>query len=370
MKYPAGFSALSLVAAGLFLATEGPRVQAGEAPPAEASSGRLIPARDARFRYEGRIDFSDPSAPVVIWQGSRISLDFDGAQVALRFAGGTGQNFFNAEMDGVNTIVEMRDAAPHRIELPLAGPGRHHLVLFKRNEASAGYVRFLGVEIAPGAQAWAPPAPACRLRMEFFGDSIMAGACNEDGDTDQWEDRRTHNNALSYTTLTAAAFAADYRSLAVSGMGIATGWTEVRAGQVWDRIYPVPGGPRADLKSWQPDVALLNLGENDDSFTRKHEQPFPNGYTAGYVALVKAFRAAYPQTQIVLLRGGMYGGAQSAPLREAWEAAVREIESGDKAVSHFVFTHWSSNHPRVSDDRALADELVAWLKAQPFMRRY
>ena len=88
------------------------------------------------------------------------------------------------------------------------------------------------------------------------------------------------------------------------------------------------------------------------------------------MVLVKAIRAAYPQTQLVLLRGGMYGGAKSTPLREAWEASVKEAEAGDAAVSHFVFTHWSSNHPRVSDDRALADELVAWLKNQPFMRRF
>jgi hypothetical protein len=196
----------------------------------------------------------------------------------------------------------------------------------------------------------------------------MVGACNEDGANDQWEDRSTHNNALSYTALTAAAFAADYRCMAVSGMGIASGWTDVKAAQVWDRLYPVVGAPRADLKAWQPDVAFLNLGENDDSFTRRHDQPFPAGYTPGYVALVRAFRAAYPQTEIVLLRGGMFGGAQSVPLREAWEAAVKELETGDSGVSHFVFTHWSTNHPRVSDDHALADELVAWLKAQPFMR--
>jgi lysophospholipase L1-like esterase len=206
--------------------------------------------------------------------------------------------------------------------------------------------------------------------MEFFGDSIMVGACNEDGATDQWEDRRTHNNALSYTALTAGAFLADYRCIAISGMGVAAGWTEVRAGQAWDRLYPTADSPRADLQAWQPDVACLNFGENDDSFPRAHHQAFPAGFTAGYVELVKAIRSAYPHTEIVLLRGGMFGGAQSAPLRRSWDAAVRELEAEDPAVSHFVFTHWSSNHPRVADDQALAAELIAWLKAQRFMRPY
>jgi hypothetical protein len=215
-----------------------------------------------------------------------------------------------------------------------------------------------------------PPAPDYRLRMEFLGDSISAGACNEDGAADQWADRRTHNNALSYTTVTAAAFRADCRCTAVSGMGVAAGWTEVKAGEAWDKLYPAAASPRADLPAWPPDVLLINLGENDDSFTKAHGQPFPAGYIPGYVALVKSIRAAWPRAHLVLLRGGMFGGAQSAPLREAWEAVVRQVESDDAQVSHFVFTHWSSNHPRVSDHRAMADELIAWLKQQPFMRKY
>jgi lysophospholipase L1-like esterase len=329
---------------------------------------QLIPAGDARFHCEGRMDHSDKSGPVVIWAGSRISLDFEGTQLALRFAEGWGQNYFNVRVDGTNTIVGLAPGEAQRIEIPMTtGPGRHHLVLFKRSEAAKGHVRFLGVELAPGARAWAPDPPIDRLKIEFFGDSITVGACNEDGAADQWEDFRTHNHALSYDYLTSQALHADHRAMAVSGMGIAAGWVDVLSGQVWDRIYPQTDSPRADLKAWQPDVAFVNLGENDSSFTHAHTQPFPSGYTRGYVALVKAIRAAYPQAQLVLLRGGMYGGAQDPAFRAGWEAAVKELEAGDARISHFVFTHWTSNHPRVADDQAMADELTAWLKQQAFM---
>ena len=332
---------------------------------------QFIPAQDSRFRYEGRVDFADPSAPVIIWAGTRISVDFTGRALALHFDGAMGQNFFNAEVDGVMTVVAASAGASGRIELPVtAGPARHHLELFKRTEAAAGHVRFRGMEIAGNAQATVPAPPGYRLRMEFLGDSIMAGACNEDGAEDQWENRATHNNALSYTALTAAAFRADYRCMAVSGMGIAAGYVEVKAGQVWDRLYPAADAPRANLQAWQPDVVLINFGENDDSFPRGQGQPFPPTYTAGYVALAKAVRAAYPRAELVLLRGGMYSGSQSAPLIAAWTTAVREIEAADPAASDFVFTHWSQTHPRVSDDRAMEAELVAWLKQQPFMRKF
>ena len=338
----------------------------------ELQTNRLmlqIPAADARFRYEGRFDFSDSNAPVIVWQASRISLDFEGNTLVLLFDDARGQCFFNAAVDGSNTVVEVREGKPAQpATLAGFGPGRHHLALFKRSEADAGTVHFRGVVLAPGEKAWAPPPPACRLRMEFFGDSLTVGACNEDGDTDQWDNRRTHNAALSYAALTANAFSADYRNIAVSGMGIATGWVDKKAGEVWNKTYPNPASPRADLTQWVPQVIFVNFGENDDSYPRAHGQPFPANYTDGYIALIHAIRAAYPAAHIGLLRGGMYGGAQSEPFRQAWESAVTQLEAADPAISHFVFAHWTRSHPRVADDRAMADELIAWLKQQPFMQ--
>ena len=192
-----------------------------------------------RFRYEGRFDFSDSNAPVVIWQASRISIDFEGDAIRLLFDDAKGQCFFNAQVDGSNTVVEIREGTPAQpAALSGFGAGRHHLTLFKRSEADAGTVRFRGIEIAPTAKAWLPAPPDYKLAMEFIGDSITVGACNEDGATDQWDNRRTHNAAFSFATLTAEAFNADYRNIAVSGMGVATGWVDMKAGEIWDRLYP------------------------------------------------------------------------------------------------------------------------------------
>jgi len=330
-----------------------------------------IPAADARFHYDGRINFSDTNAPVIIWQASRIGIDFEGSAVCLLFGDAKGQNYFNAWVDGSNTVVEANEGSQvNPATLSGYGPGRHHLMLFKRSEANTGTVRFHGIEIAPRAKAWASAPPHCKLAMEFIGDSITVGACNEDGATDQWENRRTHNCAFSYAALTAEAFDADYRNIAVSGMGIATGWVPMKAGEIWNRLYPDTNSPLADLRAWIPNVVFVNLGENDDSYPRAHGQPFPAGFADGYVALVHAIRAAYPDARIVLLRGGMFGGARSEPLRTAWESAVTRLEAADKGVSHFIFQHWTSTHPRVADDRVMADELIGWLNQQEFMQAW
>jgi lysophospholipase L1-like esterase len=332
---------------------------------AAISDMTLIPASDSRFRLEGRFDRAKPAHPVVIWAGSRIGLDFEGGALAVVFGEATGQTFFNVTVDGVTEIV---NGAAGRFTWPGAlGPGRHRLEIFKRSEADAGHVVFRGVELAAGAKAWAPAAPAYKFKLQFIGDSITVGANNEDGVEDQWEDRRTHNHALSYGYLTSQALGADHQAVAVSGMGICEGFVPMTAGETWNKIYPRDVPARADLAAWVPDVVCVNLGENDTAFTETNGRPFPSGFTAGYVALIKAVRAAWPAAHIVLLRGGMHGGAQSPKLRAAWEAAVKELEAGDPRIGHFVFKHWTGHHPRVSDHRIMSAELVAWLKAQPFM---
>ncbi len=332
---------------------------------------QTIPAADSRFHYEGRFDFSDSNAPVVIWQASRIRLDFEGDALGLIFDNATGQNFFNAEVDESNTIVEVPEGiATETNILGRFGSGWHHLILFKRSEAAAGTVRFRAVEILSGAQA-KPAVPAiARVKMEFIGDSITVGACNEDGARDQWKTRRTHNAALSYAAVVADAFKAEYRNIAVSGMGIAAGWVPMKAGEIWDRLYPNTNSLPADLSSWIPDIVFLNFGENDASITRARGQPFPANFAAGYVSLVQAVRKAYPAAHIVILRGGMGNGANNQSLRLAWHAAVTQIEADDKNVSHFVFTHWTTQHPRVADDQAMAYELIAWLRRQSFTTPY
>ncbi len=370
---------LILALSALNSCTAGPTLTATQDVPPKstaqaAQTSRLtlrIAAGDEHFRYEGRIDFSNTNAPVVIWQASRISIDFEGSTIRLLFDDAKGQNFFNAQVDASNTVVEVNEGIPvSPATLSGLGTGRHHLMLFKRSEANAGTVRFRGIEIAPQAKVWAPTPPRYKLAMEFIGDSITVGACNEDGATDQWDDRRTHDCALSFATLTATAFSADYRNTAVSGMGIATGWVPMEAGEIWDRLYPDTNSPLANLHAWTPNIVFVNFGENDDSYPRAHGQPFPSKFTDGYVALIHAIRTAYPDARIVPLRGGMFGGARSEPLRKAWESAITQLEAKDKGVSHFVLEHWKPTHPRVADDRALADELIAWLKQQPFMQAY
>jgi hypothetical protein len=89
----------------------------------------FISAADPRFLYEGRFDFSDTNAPVVIWQASRIHLGFEGDTVSLLFGPPQGQCFFNACVDDSTRIVEIRaGASGQKVDFSGLGTGRHRLV--------------------------------------------------------------------------------------------------------------------------------------------------------------------------------------------------------------------------------------------------
>jgi lysophospholipase L1-like esterase len=335
---------------------------------AEGAGTRLVAADDPHFLYQGRLDTSDPKSPVLVWEASTAAIDFSGEHLSVDFGPSSGTAFFDATVDGAPTVLELKDGAKGTVDpLPVHGAGTHHLVLFKRSEAAAGSAHFDGMEVDAGA-ALARPGDTHRLRFEIYGDSITAGACAEDGATDQWESRRTHNAADSWAALTAGFFSADYRNQSVSGIGLAAGYDDVLEGQVWDRIYPTASAPKADLTAWVPDVVLVLLGDNDDSYPRSKSLPFPPDFRARYADLIHSIRSAYPKAPIVLLNGGMWAGVNSPWLRTEWGAVVKSLESSDPAISDFTFSHWTSLHPRAADHRILADELDAWLAQQPFMR--
>lgn len=323
-------------------------------------SEHLVPASDSRFEYQGRIDESRGESRPIIWQNTRTRIAFEGDHLLLRFANVTGQPYFQIEVDGASTSFLATDGA---IDCPLPlSKGKHILTLTKRSEASAGTADFLGIELPLGASAASAPAQSFSAKLLFFGDSITAGACNEDGDADQWDDRSTHNALKSYGALTGKTLGADIRNISVSGMGVAQGWSQPTFPEIWNRYGPNTDFEIATQFDYQPDILFVNLGENDDSFTKAYEKPFPENWSERYIAMVREMRDTFPDAKIVILRGGMFGGSQSERLRGPWEIVVATLKSSDANVYSYAFQHWSNLHPRVADAQKMSDELVAFIK--------
>lgn len=363
---PASF--ISVMSAGLLppaLQAEQPGEFETMASPEPGARDQWIAADDLRLRYIGRIDTREPHIRGLSWSGTELRARFTGTTLGLRLSSQHGMNYFNVEIDGRAHQLVVSGEAPRewrlRESLP---PGEHELHLVKRTEGLMAEARLYGLRLGEG-QKLLPLPPARALRLEFYGDSITAGACNGDMGTDQYDDLSTHDGTRAYGALTARKLEADYVGIAVSGTGITRTWNDLLMPQVWDRVAPHADAPLAPLEEREPDVVLVNLGQNDHGLPASRGEPFPQDFAPRYLGFVRQLRHRYPHARLVLLSGGMTAWKEEPKLLPAIHAAAQRLRSeGDGRVWTYTFNAFAYAHPRIDVHQQMSEELVAFLKEQ------
>ena len=235
-----------------------------------------------------------------------------------------------------------------------------------------GDIKVTGTVIRPTAQK--------ELLIEFIGDSITCGYGVDDPNKDNHFSTKTEDVTKTYAYLTAQALDADYSMVSFSGHGIISGYTtgdkvpEQTVQQYYDKLgFCWTANPHFNPVelSWdftvrQPDVIVINLGTNDESYTgadaaRREE------YRAAYVEFIKAVRTNNPDAKILCTLGIMGDG-----LYPAVEAAVADYtaETGDSNVFAMKFdvqvaadgfgADW---HPSAITHEKAAKKLVAEIQS-------
>jgi len=356
---PASF--LAIMMAGLYPPALQPSDFVREAP----SKGPIIRPGDPQLSWIGR-SLRDAQGQHLSWSGTELRARFTGTALTLRMAPTLGRtNYFTVEIDGHPHVLALTGQGPAdwRLKEPLP-PGEHELRLRKRTEASQAESLFLGLRLSEGGHLLAPPAPR-RLTLEFYGDSITAGACNGDMGTDQYEDLSTHDGTRAYGALTAERLSANYVGIAVSGIGITATWDQLLMPQVWNRYAPRLDAPVAPVSATAPDVVLINLGQNDFGFPHSQGHPMAQDFAERYLTFVRQLRARYPQARLVLLVGGMSAWMEEPRIPRGVDQAVGTLRSeGDNRVWMYNFKVFSWAHPRIDVHAQMADELVAFLRSK------
>lgn len=328
----------------------------------EAKKRRLIPPDHPDLYYIGRIDDHDPKAVVLIWQGTEIQTHFSGRSIGFRFSGASGQNFFNVIIDGEIRVLRLVEGETHDYMLTEELPdGGHELILHKRTEAKFSHCTFQGILLEKEAQLGPKPEPL-PIRLEFYGDSITAGACNEDPGPDQYDDYSTHNNYRSYGAMTARDLSAEYVCIAISGIGVCYSWNTLLLGDFYDRLYPDPNSARYRFPDRKPDIVVLNVGQNDYGYAVTKDVPFPTDFTEKYVEIVRNIRGLYPATPIICALGGMSAYHDSTELQTAFAKALAELKATTPQIYSMILTPFTYNHPRTDTHEKMAMELTAFIK--------
>ncbi|MBR4501393.1 MAG: GDSL family lipase [Clostridia bacterium] len=214
----------------------------------------------------------------------------------------------------------------------------HTVRLVKLSECSQSLMA-LG-EIATDGETLA--LPERKLKIEFIGDSITCGY-GVDGRAEDTFSTETENAEKSHAYLAGQALGADTVFTSVSGCGLISGYTEgdINEENVMAPVYEMcgkiawtmPGGKKPqeipwDFSRFRPDYIVINLGNNDLSWTR-HIPEREEMYRRKYREFLTMVRRNNPRARI-LCALGVFGEDLTDAAREAAEAW--RLETGDSAV--------------------------------------
>ena len=230
-------------------------------------------------------------------------------------------------------------------------------VIFDSAEIKQGVVQILKVtectsanvgikKVSTDKNGSISPTAKKDIRIEFIGDSATAGYGVDETDFTKHFRVETEDITKSYAYKTAVALDADFSIICASGWGVvsgSTGWdkrTDMLIPDIYDKVGITkdvavsnvkPGEIEWDFSVYEPDIIIVLLGANDQTYT-KHDPDKKKEYQDAYVEFIKDIREKNPDSYILCCLG-------IAPdyLWPEVEAAVSEYkaQSDDDYVSAF-----------------------------------
>lgn len=189
------------------------------------------------------------------------------------------------------------------------------------------------------------PVPVKARKIEFIGDSITCGYGTDDEDMTHTFSTATEDVTKAYAYKTAMLLDADYSMFSASGYGIISGYTadpQVRGdaelippyyeSQCFSRDTFGKAGYPADIPwdftLYQPEVIVINLGTNDDSYCQDTAEK-QEEYVRQYIEFLKVVRKHNPNAEIFCVLGLM-GDRLYPRVCEAAEGYT--VQTGDRRI--------------------------------------
>jgi hypothetical protein len=208
--------------------------------------------------------------------------------------------------------------------------------------------------------------------IEFFGNSITAGYAIEDLTGGDSPDSIFTNNYNTYGAITARHFDADYIGTVKGGIGIMISWFPLIMPEMYDRLDPDDPTSKWDFSLITPDLVVVNLFQNDswlihmpDELSYKQRfgdnPPDDEKIISSYANFIKKLRNVYPNTPIICALGSMDATREGSPWPGYVNKAVENLDEENIYTLFFPFIN-KDGHPRVDDNKKMADQLIAFIE--------
>lgn len=330
------------------------------------------------LQYSGRIERSNPQAPVLVFPASSVVIRFRGTWIAVFLENRREYwgSYMGVILDGMQSCICLTDE-PGQTRFALAEnltDAEHTLMLFKRQDA-CNEVTFHGFELPEGAEVL-PPPPKPERKIEVYGDSVSAGEVVEatayTGRPDPEHNGEYSNAWYSYAWMTARKLNAQLHDIAQGGIALLdrTGYFNAPEytgmEHVWDKVQYHPSFGEVtewDFTGYTPHVVVVAIGQND-SHPEDYMKENPCGekakrWKAQYKSWIGKLRAHYPGALIVL-------ATTILEHDKSWDDAIEEVcrEMKDARIVHFCYQRngcGTPGHIRIGEAEEMSDELAAFI---------
>ena len=180
------------------------------------------------------------------------------------------------------------------------------------------------------------------------------------------------NSYTTYGAITARHFNAGYYGTVRSGIGVMVSWFPLIMPEMYNRLNPADASSVWDFSRVQPDIVVVNLFQNDswlvnmpdhESFKLRFDthKPDENKIAESYKNFVSNLRDVYPDAHIICALGSMDATREDSPWPRYVESAVEDLDD-NKIYTHFFPFIAKGGHPRVEDNRVMAESLIKFIE--------
>jgi hypothetical protein len=329
----------------------------------------FIPANNPLIEYSGRIDFSNPLAPMFSYSGVSIRTCFKGSGISAILEDNLGQNYYNIILDESTVFVLKTDSGKHPYNLAANLKDTvHEIEIFKRTEEMFGKTAFCGFVLQHGGSLVRIENKRTRL-IEFIGNSITCGYGNE-GKLGEKFGASTENHYMTYAAITSRNFNARHLAVCKSGIGIYRNYDGPENGNAdcmpnyYKRIFLYDSLPVYTFKE-KPDLICIDLGTNDFSTNGGDSSKFVNGY----LRFIELLQSNYDKPDILILLGPMLKDNDLVKVRKYLKFIAACANGNSKgSVSFFEMSQQTGElgigtdyHPTVEQHKKNAKELTEYI---------
>ena len=337
---------------------------------ATAAASTFVPADSRYIVYTGRVNFTNPKSPLMVYPGTMIRANFSGSEISMKAKPESGYFMVGVDNMPMRKIYFGVGDSIINIASDLKGD-RHSVTVMLAYEGYHFRPEFRGFLLAEGANVLSAPELPKR-KMEFIGNSITCGYGTEAPDGNAKYSDATENHYYTYAVITSRTLNAQHCVVARSGIGMYRNYNGKREGDTdimprwYDYTSLYDDSQQWNHASYDADVICIGLGTNDFSTPNYDVQL----YKANYEKFVTKLRRLHPKSKIVMLTGPMLTGEAS----RVHVAAVNDVcaalsARGIKDIYRFDFSTQTGNlgyganyHPSKAQHVKMANELIPFIR--------